>query len=340
MNALLTRLAAAGLPVATLATVAATAAAQTPPPAATPAPAPPAATPDPAPGRLTLRTEGVLSDRGRPIALRGSRWRVRGTLSPWVPGQKAIVRFVQGGRKVKVKRQAIRRVRGKDAGYFITGYSARRSGRVTVRAVHRATSELGTVTSRAARVQVVRARASSGARGPVVRLLQAGLDRLGYAVSRSGAYDAATSRAVMAFRKVNGMSRGFAASKAVVGRVLAGRGGFRPRNRGAGRHAEADLSRQVLALVEGGRVVRTYHISSGKASTPTVLGSFRVYLKTPGTNAKGMVHSSYFIRGYAIHGYASVPPFPASHGCLRVPIPNALSIFRWLRHGDGVVVYR
>ena len=40
-----------------------------------------------------------------------------------------------------------------------------------------------------------------------------------------------------------------------------------------------------------------------------------------------MVHSSYFIRGYAIHGYPSVPNYPASHGCLRVPIPNALQIF-------------
>ena len=43
----------------------------------------------------------------------------------------------------------------------------------------------------------------------------------------------------------------------------------------------------------------------------------------PGTNAKGMVDSNYFIRGYAIHGYASVPVFNASHGCLRVPVPDA-----------------
>ena len=65
-------------------------------------------------------------------------------------------------------------------------------------------------------------------------------------------------------------------------------------------------------------------MSSGKPSTPTVLGRFRVYRKTPGTNAKGMVDSTYFIRGYAIHGYASVPTYNASHGCMRVPIPDAL----------------
>jgi lipoprotein-anchoring transpeptidase ErfK/SrfK len=70
-----------------------------------------------------------------------------------------------------------------------------------------------------------------------------------------------------------------------------------------------------------------------------VLGRFRVYRRTFGTNALGMVHTSYFIRGYAIHGYHSVPTFPASHGCLRVPIPNALSIYRWLSFGDRVDVY-
>jgi lipoprotein-anchoring transpeptidase ErfK/SrfK len=80
-------------------------------------------------------------------------------------------------------------------------------------------------------------------------------------------------------------------------------------------------------------------MSSGKPGTPTVVGSFRVYLKAFGTNAKGMVHSSYFVRGYAIHGYWSVPIYPASHGCLRVPLEEALSIFSWVRYGDRVDVY-
>jgi lipoprotein-anchoring transpeptidase ErfK/SrfK len=52
-----------------------------------------------------------------------------------------------------------------------------------------------------------------------------------------------------------------------------------------------------------------------------------------------MVHSNYFIGGYAIHGYASVPNYPASHGCLRVPIPNAYSIFNWIDLGDRIFVY-
>jgi lipoprotein-anchoring transpeptidase ErfK/SrfK len=69
-----------------------------------------------------------------------------------------------------------------------------------------------------------------------------------------------------------------------------------------------------------------------------VRGRFRVYRKQPGTNSHGMVDSSYFIRGYAIHGYASVPVYPASHGCLRVPIVDARPIYDWVRIGDVVWV--
>jgi lipoprotein-anchoring transpeptidase ErfK/SrfK len=80
-------------------------------------------------------------------------------------------------------------------------------------------------------------------------------------------------------------------------------------------------------------------MSSGKPSTPTVIGRFRVYTKEFGTNTHGMVDSSYFIRGYAIHGYAEVPTYAASHGCLRVPIPNAAAIYGWVTLGMPVDVY-
>ena len=53
----------------------------------------------------------------------------------------------------------------------------------------------------------------------------------------------------------------------------------------------------------------------------------------------GMVQSSYFIRGYAIHGYINVPAFNASHGCLRVPIPDACADLDWVKMGDRVIVY-
>jgi lipoprotein-anchoring transpeptidase ErfK/SrfK len=97
----------------------------------------------------------------------------------------------------------------------------------------------------------------------------------------------------------------------------------------------------VLALIgPGGEVQHIYPISSGKPSTPTILGSFRIYRKDVGTNALGMVDASYFQGGYAIHGYASVPTYNASHGCLRVPVPEARSIHDWVRYGTRVDTYR
>ncbi|MDQ3723122.1 MAG: L,D-transpeptidase family protein, partial [Actinomycetota bacterium] len=170
--------------------------------------------------------------------------------------------------------------------------------------------------------------------------LQRRLRRLGYVTGEPGTFDGRTSRAVLAFRKVTGMARTANASVEVMRAIARGKGAFKVRHPEHGRHIEGDLSRQVIALIDGDRVQRIYPTSSGAPSTPTVIGSFRVYLKTPGTNAKGMVHSAYFIRGYATHGFPSVPVFPASHGCLRLPIADARSVFDWIEIGTPVDVYR
>ncbi len=306
----------------------------TPPPA--PTPPPPAPTPTPAPpaaGTLRLSADRVL---GGSVAVRGHAFAVRGEVRPYVPGQKVVVRVYRGTRKLRVRSLTVKPA-GK-AGRFQMKVGAARPGRLVVRAVHRATPQLATLRSRAVRVQVVVPHARPGARGLLVRLLQQKLAALHYAVPRSGVYDAGTSLAVLAWRKVAGMSRTTVANEAVFAGLLAGRGTFKVRHPQDGHHVETRLAKQVLAEIDHGRVVRVYHTSSGKASTPTVRGRFHVYRKQPGTNAHGMVDSSYFTRGYAIHGYASVPGFPASHGCLRVPIMFARAIYDWVRIGDVVWV--
>jgi L,D-transpeptidase catalytic domain len=314
--------------------LAAAASAQTPPPAPTPTPTP---TP-PLQGKLSLKAQKVLRDGERRVALTRTPWRVRGELRPFVANQQVVVRFFREGRMIHEQVEQLQPVRGGAAGMFLTPFRGRRAGRIAVEAVHLTTPELDTVRSSRVRVNVMTPTVTSG--GPIVRLLQRGLAGMRYSVSRSGVYDDSTARAVMAWRKVNGYARTFSPSEDVVRRVLAGKGAFRAKYPGDGRHVEADLSRQVLALVNRrGRLHRVYHTSTGAPATPTVIGRFTTYRKSPGTNAKGMVHSSYFIRGYAIHGYASVPAYNASHGCLRVPIPNAWSIYNWIRFGTVVRVY-
>ncbi|MEA2284455.1 MAG: hypothetical protein QOJ21_498 [Solirubrobacteraceae bacterium] len=314
-----------------------------PPPAAPappPAPAPPAAPPAPAPApKLSITTERVTTSGGRASTLAGRPWRVRVVLKPLIAGQSATVRFYRDGRKAHVRQVALQPSPTGGSSFALVPFTSGRSGRIVVRATHRATPEAPTIVANAVGVSILSPDVRPGSRGPAVRLLQSGLAARGYVVGTRGFYDARTARAVLAFRKVTGMARTTLAGQEVFSRLSRGGGQFRVRFPEHGKHVEADLSRQVIALIRGGKAERIYPVSSGAPVTPTIRGHFKVYLKTPGTNAKGMVFSSYFIRGYAIHGYASVPVFPASHGCLRVPVPEAVSIYRWLSYGDRVDVY-
>jgi hypothetical protein len=294
---------------------------------------------EPKDGTLTLGFANGLRNAGRVYLAKAQRVKVRGRVRPYVKGQFVRIDLRRGGRTVASKVRRVRKGRG-GRGTFVVRFEPRAKGRYAVRGRHRGTKRQKAF-SETKRARVLDNTAGAGSRGIRVRLLQRGLRRLGYGgLSPSGRYDPGTARAVLAFRKVNGLGRRTYASRTVFKRVFERRGTYRLKYPKAGRHVEADLSRQVLVLARGGRAVRIYHTSSGKPSTPTVLGSFRFYRKHPGTNSHGMVHSSYFIGGYAIHGYHSVPTYAASHGCLRVPIPNARSIYDWIDYGDRIFVYR
>jgi lipoprotein-anchoring transpeptidase ErfK/SrfK len=324
----------AGLALLIALAVPASASAQTPPPA--PTPVPPAPAPAPVAATLATSTLGTF-DKAR-AAFAGRSFTARVVMKPFVANETAIIRVYRGKRKIAVKTLKFTAVDNGAAGVANFKVKSAKSGSLAIKVSHRATPGLTTAVAKTVRVNVVRMSAGPGSSGPAVRFLQSKLAGMHYVTSRSGAYDAATGRSVMAFRKMTGMSRVYTANEDVFKAILAGRGKWKVRHPGDGRHVEALINKQVLALINGNKVQRIYHTSTGAPATPTVRGRFKVYLKTPGINAKGMVDSSYFIRGYAIHGYASVPPYNASHGCLRVPVPNARSIYDWLRIGDVVWV--
>jgi peptidoglycan hydrolase-like protein with peptidoglycan-binding domain len=274
-----------------------------------------------------------------PFELVGGRMVVRGIVVPYVAGQRVKVSFYRDGRKVGVKTVSVLAL-GNGAGQFHLGYSSGSAGLVEARAAHYATPQQGAFTGRSRGVRFISANLEIGARGPSVRLLQSELNALHYVVPLNGVFDEATGRAVVAYRKMTGLARVPTADARVFELLQRGAGAFHVRYRSDGRHVEADLTKQVLAEIDpGGRVRAIYTMSSGKPSTPTVIGRFRVYEKTPGVNSEGMVDSNYFIRGYAIHGYAEVPTYAASHGCLRVPIPDAAAIYGWVQTGTPVDVY-
>lgn len=165
------------------------------------------------------------------------------------------------------------------------------------------------------------------------------LRKLGYIANRGRCYRAKTARGVLAYRKVNGMSRSMRAGKGLVKRVFAGRGGYRVRHPGAGRHVEAPLGKQVLVFAKGSKAYAIYPISSGKSSTPTVTGHYRFIRTEPGYNSHGMYYSWYFYGGYAVHGYESVPHYPASHGCLRTFVADQPEIYRRIRYGEDIFIW-
>jgi hypothetical protein len=177
-----------------------------------------------------------------------------------------------------------------------------------------------------------------GARGPSVRILERRLAQLRYAlrgVDTYFSYD--TADAVLAFQKVHGLARTGRVSPAFWRRLQAAHVPL-ARYRGGGRHVEVDKSRQVLFEVNRGRVVRVVHVSTG-ATGNTPVGRWHVYSKVPGFLPSGMFYSSFFVGAFAIHGYPSVPPYPASHGCVRLPMWIAPSVFASRDYGEPVFIY-
>jgi N-acetylmuramoyl-L-alanine amidase len=172
-------------------------------------------------------------------------------------------------------------------------------------------------------------------RGPAVRDLERRLAELRFALRPvDGSYDLDTVEAVYAFQQLRGLTP-TGRTDARLWQLLAT--AATPRPRFPGTHLEVDTARQVLLDVRGGLVVRVVHVSTG-ANGNTPLGTWRVYRKVPGFDWV-LYYPMYFLRGFAIHGYPSVPPYPASHGCVRVPMWIAQTLYAGHDHGTTVVVY-
>lgn len=326
-------LAGAALAAALALPAAASAQGPVPPPPPPPSPAPVPA----APAAISLAAAHVLRDGSARVQVTGRAFRANGTITPYVPGQRVQVALRLHGKVVGTLHPRVK-PGPNGSGRFTVSIKRHTAGTYVLRALHPATPQQVKARSAAVRVSLIAPAVAAGHGGPAVRLLQRGLRRLHYPAPSSGVYDAATGRAVLAWRKVTGRARTYSVDRSVLLGVIDGRGAWKVRHPGDGHHVEADISKQALALVDGREVVRIEPTSSGKPSTPTVLGRFRVYRKEPGYNSEGMLDSNYFIRGYAIHGYATVPTYNASHGCLRVPIPDARTLYGWLRIGDVVWV--
>jgi L,D-transpeptidase catalytic domain len=263
---------------------------------------------------------------------------VKGTLSPYAPNQKVAVTFYLSGKPVK--QTSVKVGKGKaGSGEFEARIRIESAGKYAVSARHAPTALLGgdSTVRKSWRVSFVGLH--QGMCGPVVVGFKKGIRKMGYIANDGRCFGGKTARGVLAYRKVNGMSRSMRAGKGLVKRVFAGRGGYEVRHPGAGRHLEAPLSKQVLVFAQGDKPYAIYPVSSGKSSTPTVTGHFTFIRTEPGYNSHGMYYSFYFYGGYAVHGYESVPDYPASHGCIRTFIADQPEIYNRIEFGESIFIF-
>jgi hypothetical protein len=292
----------------------------------------------PAKGTVHLTVRDAFLVGGHLVTVPGRTVHIDGVVRPYVPGQTVLVKALVGGKQFKTDHLRVRPAPGGKSGRFTEVLKSPRAGQITVRVGHKRTATLGGLLATRS-FAALDERAGFGSRGPFVELLQQRLAALHFYIPQTGVYDSGTGLAIDAYHRLLHWDTSQTLDGRTISYLLDGFGEFKLRFPSHGRHAEGNLSLQLLALADGSHVERIYPISSGKPSTPTILGDFHVYSKVAGYLPDGMYFSNFFIRGYAIHGFNPAPDFPASHGCMRVPIPDAISIYDWLQVGDWVDVY-
>jgi peptidoglycan hydrolase-like protein with peptidoglycan-binding domain len=184
---------------------------------------------------------------------------------------------------------------------------------------------------------------SLGSRGASVRWLNDRLADLSYLRrgAVSGRFTDATFHAVVAFQKRSGIKPDGSAGRRTL-RALEAARPPRPKTTGSGKRVEVSLAQQLAFLVSGDRVVRTIAVSTARPGYVTPRGEFRIYRKErmswSAPYSVWLPYASYFTGGIAFHAYPDVPAYPASHGCIRVPIPFAPEFYAFASYGTPVIV--
>jgi lipoprotein-anchoring transpeptidase ErfK/SrfK len=173
-----------------------------------------------------------------------------------------------------------------------------------------------------------------------------------YAGAIDGERGPAFHSAVMAFQKVQGIGADGVVGKGTLAALKAPRTPALKASSPSER-VEVDLTKQVLYVVKGGAIARILPVSSGNGTTYlqknghpakalSPVGWYRIERRILGPHKADLgtlYDPQYFYRGWAIHGSNSVPPWPASHGCIRVTRTDAKYLLDALHIGMSVYVY-
>ncbi len=114
------------------------------------------------------------------------------------------------------------------------------------------------------------------------------------------------------------------------------------------RWIDVDLSEQRLYAYEGDVLVNSFIVSTGTWQTPTVTGSYKVWVKLrsaamsgPGYYLPDVPYIMYFYGDYGIHGTYWHNNFgtPMSHGCVNLSTPDAEWVYNFSKVGTVVNVH-
>lgn len=99
---------------------------------------------------------------------------------------------------------------------------------------------------------------------------------------------------------------------------------------------------QSYAVLDAGKTIKTGRVSTGKPGHTTPAGRFTIhakYTKVRSAKYKVMMKYTMLFKGslYAIH-QGSLPGYPASHGCVRVPEKDARYLFSTIPIGSIVSI--
>jgi lipoprotein-anchoring transpeptidase ErfK/SrfK len=183
-----------------------------------------------------------------------------------------------------------------------------------------------------------------GDHSPLVAQFLKQLSALGYEVpgTTQQDFDYDVQESVYAFEKVEGLDRTGVAD-ATFWSHLDNPVVPKPRYFQPGAHIEVDKAKQVLYVVRDGKIIHISPVSTaGLPGRFTPEGTFSIFRKVPGYDPSplGILYKPmYFTGGYAIHGNPSVPPYPASHGCIRVPNFVIERLYETEPYGETVDVY-
>ncbi len=152
----------------------------------------------------------------------------------------------------------------------------------------------------------------------------------------------ATRFGLVAFQAWEGLDRDGTSGPTTIARLRTAEAP-RPETTTTRRRIEVYRDKGVALLLEGDRLSRVIHISSGAQGYTTPSGQFAVGRKELNSWSckftTWLPYASYFVGGIAFHQYPDVPAYPASHGCVRVPYTEAPMLYEFAQPRTVVTVF-